>query len=385
MVNCDIDFEKVFINDKPLRKRDHIDYMTLRLFTMFEYKGLPDTIPAFILERILQWNGNACIFKHEGELYATFGGLGGEPDYNYEPTLYVIANPSLNYSAELRIGEDCVRFRNDAFGKGLLPMHARYADLIVENDITLRIADIIRRMDHGITADNDRAYESANEFIDRIEKGKLVPIMSEEFFEGIKAIETSRMPITDLIEFQQYLKASWFNELGLNANYNMKRERIAAPEAQMNDSALRPLVDHLLEMRKLGCEMVNEMFGTEWDVDFSGAWKAEQERQRISMEGMKEDEEEENTEDDGGEGGDPGYDEGGDNAGGSSDPSDADDSVPDEGDDPMEDRIDLNITVINTTGDDNLIDVLEEESEDTEDPSTEEEEEGGEDDEEETD
>ena len=276
------DARQPFVNDKPQRKLDYVEYMTDRLFTMFEWRGLPETIPAYVLERLLQWNGNACIFEHEGQLYATFGGLGGELDYNYEPTLYVIANPYLNYSAELKIGTECVRMRNDAIGKGLLPLHFRYADIMVENDITLRIMDIIRRIDHGIIADNDQSFESAKEFLSDIERGLLSPIMSEEFFEGVKAIETSKAgTLTDLIELQQYLKASWFNELGLNSNYNMKRERIAAPEAQMSDDALLPLAEHMLEMRKRGCEMVNEMFGTEWEVDFSGAWKREDAKQQL--------------------------------------------------------------------------------------------------------
>lgn len=78
---------------------------------------------------------------------------------------------------------------------------------------------------------------------------------------------------TDLIEYQQYLKASWFNEIGLNANYNMKREKLSTTESQMNSDALLPLVDDMLEQRRLGVEKVNEMFGTNITVDFCSSWK----------------------------------------------------------------------------------------------------------------
>lgn len=272
-----------FINNKPSRIRDEIVYMSSRLATMFDWNGLPDTIPPYILERLLQWHGNACIFKHADNLYATFGGLGGEPDYNYEPTLYTIANPALNYSAELLIGKECVRMRNDSFGWGLLPLHTKYATLICENNITIRVATIAHRIDRGIVADNDRAYESAQDFLSSIEDGELAPMMSEEFFEGIHGLEcgTNTENITDVIECLQYLKASWFNEIGLNSNYNMKRERIAAPEAQMSDDALLPLVDEMLERRRIGCEEVNNLFGTEWSVDLAGAWLKEHLKQQV--------------------------------------------------------------------------------------------------------
>lgn len=277
---CD---NKDFLLDKEHRKIDYIQYMLLRSKTMFDWQGLPPTIPARILEQLLQLGGNACIFSLEGKIYATFGGLGGILDYNYEPTLYTIANPYLNYSAELEIGKDCIRMRNDDMGKGLLPMYHRYAGMMVENDISIMLSSINSRMTRGIVADNDTAYESAKNFVSRIIEGKLAPMMSEEFFEGVHALEhsASTEKITDLIEAQQYLKASWYNEIGLNSNYNMKRERIAAPEAQLTDDALLPLVDMMLETRRRGCDEVNEMFGTDWKVDFAGAWLREHLKQQV--------------------------------------------------------------------------------------------------------
>jgi len=74
----------------------------------------------------------------------------------------------------------------------------------------------------------------------------------------------------------QYTKASWFNELGLNANYNMKRESINSDESQLNDDALLPLVDDMLNCRRLAAEKVNAMFGTSISVDFASSWQDNQ-------------------------------------------------------------------------------------------------------------
>ena len=67
--------------------------------------------------------------------------------------------------------------------------------------------------------------------------------------------------LTNLIEYHQYLKAGLFNELGLNSNYNMKRESINSNESQLNDDMLHPLIDDMLARRREALEEVNAMFG----------------------------------------------------------------------------------------------------------------------------
>ncbi len=75
----------------------------------------------------------------------------------------------------------------------------------------------------------------------------------------------------------QYIKASAFNELGLDANFNMKRERLTVNEVELNTSILIPLADDMLEQRKIAVEKINEMFGTDITVDLSSVWKMQKE------------------------------------------------------------------------------------------------------------
>ena len=81
-----------------------------------------------------------------------------------------------------------------------------------------------------------------------------------------------------MIELRQYTKASWFNELGLQANYNMKREAINSTEGQLNEDGLVPLVGSMLECRQMFADDINNMFGTDITVELSGAWRARQEQ-----------------------------------------------------------------------------------------------------------
>ena len=255
--------------------RDYCIYMLNRTQMMFEYKGLPDTIPVRMLEFYLQVNGFACIAEYNGDLYAYWGGLGGEPDEYYRPTICTVSNPAQKLSKSFKIDEDCVIVRNDAFLYGLMPLFRRYATAMVENDLSFRMASINSRIQALITAPDDTTAEAGNKYLKDIEEGKLGVIASNEFLDGLKAqpVQGSMRTFTDLIEYQQYLKASWYNEIGLNANYNMKREKLSTTESQMNSDALLPLVDEMLKQRQLGVERINKMFGTDITVDFASSWE----------------------------------------------------------------------------------------------------------------
>lgn len=262
-------------NDKELAVRNYIAYMLDRTQRIFEYKGLPDTVPQRMLEFLLQVNGYACFGECNGELYAFYGGLGGEPDAYYRPTVCVVANPFLKFNKTFKIDKDCVIMRNDSLLYGLLPLFSRYATAMAENDISFRLSSVNTRIEFLLSAPDDATKAAAEKFLKDIEEGRQGVIASNEFLEGIKAQEVGRSmrTFTDLIEYQQYLKASWFNEIGLNANYNMKREKLSTTESQMNNDALLPLVEDMLEQRRLACEKINEMFGTDISVEFASSWE----------------------------------------------------------------------------------------------------------------
>lgn len=261
--------------DKELCLRHYVTYMLLRTQKIFEYKNLPDTIPKRMLESMLQVNGFVCVAKHAGDLYAFWGGLGGMPDAYYQPTICVVANPALNLNETFTIGKNCVIIRNDTHYYGLMPLFRRYATALVENDISFRLASINTRIQSILSAPDQPTKEACDQYLDDVEAGELGCIQSNEFLDGIKAQNTSNAlrTFTDLIEYQQYLKASWFNEIGLNANYNMKREKLSTTESQMNNDALLPLVDEMLESRREGIELVNKMFGTNIEVSFASSWE----------------------------------------------------------------------------------------------------------------
>lgn len=280
------------IKDKHVQREYYVKQMLCRTQKIFKYEGLPDTIPKVELEKLLQENGFAIIAKINGEIYAFGGGLGGEPDVYYRPTIATVANPALskenpNYEHQLKIGVDCVVIKNDSYRMGLLPIFNKYCAMMSENDISMNNTSILARIQALLLAGDNKAKKEAEVYLASVLKGDLAFLNSNSFSENIQvapyAIQASNQ-LTNLIEYHQYLKASMLNEIGLNANWNAKRESLNSNESQLNGDFLLPLVDDMLENRENGIEQMNEMFGLNVSVKFTSSWEDIQARESIEAE-----------------------------------------------------------------------------------------------------
>lgn len=276
-----------YITDKSKSSRAYFKYLLSRTQMMFKYTNLPETIDPILLERMLQINGVACITKapndkEEEALYAFSGSFGGELDIYYRPTKFVVANPHLGkegFSKEVIVNgteeHTGVILYNDSEWQGLTPLIARYASLMTENVLTTRIADIMLRKMDIIIAGTDKAKKSSDLFLKQLEDGKLASLADSTFFESIRTLPVSNYNGSYLIQFielQQYLKGSFYNELGLRANYNMKREAIGEGESTLDADSVLPLCENMLNSRRKCIALVNQLFDTNISVDYNSAW-----------------------------------------------------------------------------------------------------------------
>lgn len=268
----------------------YVNYMLSRTRRMFKYSGLPETIPDVFLERYLQRNGQCVIAEHEGKLYAFCGGLGGVYNEYYFPTKYIVANPYLNFSKEYEIGTDCVLIRNDTEMQGLIPLCSKYASLLVENDLTMRIADINRRIPAIAKVHGDNQKEGFDLLMKRVEDGELKMSIQdnwEDMFTLLPFSDGVTTHLTEYIEFTQYIKAQWFNELGIRMSHNMKREALSASEIASGDDMIRSLPEDMLECRKEALEQINTMFGTNISVEYNSVWSYLFEEKELQIDSMK--------------------------------------------------------------------------------------------------
>lgn len=293
------------VRDKDTAVTEFIANTLAKTQSMFEYEGLPDSIPQKEMERLLQTTGNAFVTSVDGVLYALSGGKGGEPDVYGRATLYTVANPALKLNKTYDIQKDGVLIENDSNGESLLPLIGRYAVLHTDGLISLNTASILTRITMLISASDDKTKQSADEFLRKIQDGEFSIIGENAFFKGVNmqtAPTTNSVYITQLIELIQYYKASMYNELGLNANYNMKRERLNLGEVSMNVDVLLPYVDNMLKERQNAVEKINAMFDTEISVKLASSWGLERDNYNAlaaDLETAKKDPTEESTETDG--------------------------------------------------------------------------------------
>lgn len=287
-VDCTCD-----ILNKPLSVFNYVQYMFDRTARMFKYTGLPDTIPEYMLEYMLQVYGSVAVLQHQDSLYAFRCNFGGPPDPYYRPTQAVIANPALNIETIFRISNylppfdrttwesypPCIKFKNDSQIRGLLPLFSRYATQMAENDVSIRSAQINLRQQTIIAADTGPEIESAEAYIKNLEEGRLSSIQKRPFADGIQVMNATTgqsNTVIQLIELQQYLKASWYNEIGLNSNFNMKRQYMSSDEVNSSADIMLPLIDNMLYCREQAVDAINKEFGTSISVEKDSAWEKKQ-------------------------------------------------------------------------------------------------------------
>lgn len=267
-----------------------------RIIKMFEWKNLPDTIDVDYLNYTLITNGNICFTKINNKLYALSGNPGGEPNEYYFPTLYIIANPVLG-SKTVNIDVDGVVIYNSTIDKFTQP-RTYPASLNTLVDITAqRLTEITIsaltaakniRAAIFISAKDDETKQAAEIALKRIFDGEPAVIFKDKIIESLNitinpAVEHSAQALAELREDFQFALAQFFNSIGINANYNMKRERLNTSEVNANTDSLLINIADMLYQRQTGVKKVNKMENTNISVDFSAEWKKTEALQKDSF------------------------------------------------------------------------------------------------------
>ena len=256
---------------------DYVMLMVNRCIQMFEYENLPETITAKDIEFVVQNIGYACFTKVGSDYYVLNCSLGGVPNAYYLPTLAIVANPYLKFNKSLEIDKDCVIIKNDSTYQGLLNLHKKYANLLAEVDISLKYGCWNSRLLNLVVAETDSAKKDAEKILNKIVDGDEVGIIGGK--QGLENIQTypysagSDNTIKSLLELRQYLYATWYIDLGINANYNMKRESLSANEVAVNEDTLLPLVDDMLQVREQAIDKINKMYGLNISVKLNSSWE----------------------------------------------------------------------------------------------------------------
>ena len=268
----------------------YFDLLTNKCCNLFKWEGLPDTVDEKFLMLQLVLNGRVCWTKIDGKLYALNGNVGGEPNAYYEPQTFIIANPILG-SKTVRIRQkdgsnstegldgilmaltDIDYMSDRAMKGGLYRLIYQTAGLLADNISSLNVSQINGRVAQLWTVDNDAEARTVEEIVRDMYDGHPYRILTQDLVSKIGTVPAAQTgqsnTLLNLIEAHQYILASFYNEIGIPATWNMKRERVNTAETELMTGSLDISVYNMEKSLKAAVDQINELFGTSISVRFN--------------------------------------------------------------------------------------------------------------------
>lgn len=240
--------------------------------SLFEWGNLPTTFDENYLNAELIMHGRVGIISKSGQLYTVRGDVGGEINEYYKPTQFIYANPVLG-SGSPTIGQDiAVIFLTSEDTApnihvcGLSALIESTASLLADNELSLSVAQKNTRLMLLADADNEATRNSAEQTLKAMYNGEPYKVVNRRMTDtfNVNPLVTIRPAesMRQLIENRQYIWSCFLQELGINSNFNLKRERLTSSEVDLNSECLDTLIDDI-EMTVLqGVDKTNTMYNT---------------------------------------------------------------------------------------------------------------------------
>lgn len=195
-------------------------------------------------------------------------------DWYYVPLHGRVVNPWLptgHQNWEFTVDDECViwnstpdiyTFRNHSVVSDLV---WKTATQLSENDMSYYAIQRNHRLVAIITAQDDKQRAEADRILDHLYNADPEMVMKEDLVNRIQvnpiSANATRSPLTELIEFAQYILANFYHSFGINSNYNLKREQLNSNEITVNKDVMRLNIEDMLQSRQKGIEKINEKYG----------------------------------------------------------------------------------------------------------------------------
>lgn len=267
----------------------YFDMLVNKVCNLFKWENLPETVDERFLMVNLMLTGRVCWFDHNGRIYALNGNWGGEPNVYYRPTQFIVANPVIGSKTLTVLNKDGSNsidrldgiimpltdadYFNDAERGGLYRLIYQTAGLLADNISSLNVSQINGRVSQIWIADNDAMARTVEEVVRDIYEGHPYRVVSQDILNKVNAVPAAQTgqsnTLLNLIEAHQYILASFYNEIGIPSQWNMKRERVNTAETELMTGSLDVSVYNMEKNLKNAVEKINELFGTDISVRFN--------------------------------------------------------------------------------------------------------------------
>lgn len=245
------------------------EHLLERVQRLFVYENLPETLPQKEIELPLYLRGAVGICDYKHELSAFNGTFHGVTKYIDEFTHFNCYCPIDTFTKE--IGKDIIVIDNTSLRNPLLPLIHHYAVMLAHTDVTLVNSMINVRDSGGVPiAPNEKIKASIEDYQNKLYNGKF-GVVTDLGNQGVDFIGTSRgtaQNIKEIYEVREKLIKSFYQAIGIKGSFE-KNNNAVESEVTSDTSLLQINIHDMLECRKRGIDKVNNLFGTDIEVDLA--------------------------------------------------------------------------------------------------------------------
>lgn len=267
---------------------------------MFEWDGLTPTLSSRSMEIEMQTRGYCVISEVKNPLHGDAGfycfryaSPSGELNSELLPTQMVVVDVWTGFNKTLTIGEDCIVIPNDILWRGLGDLFALHAGQLADAHTTMRLQLYNARINKILSATDDKVVTEALNMLNDLKDGKWGVIGdSVELMGMMKALSSVDFSsphsgsIKDTMEVIQYYLAQWHIAVGLNDNFNMKREALNGKETESNADVIFTLPLSMLKQRQKGAEMLKTKYNIPASVKFGSTWQTAYKKYLMTLKSM---------------------------------------------------------------------------------------------------
>lgn len=271
------------VQSVPTGTRYWVRFLLSRCQNLFIYENLPDTLPAWEIEKNLIIKGNGAVIKKKNDLYIPFEGniygWGYAEEDKYKngyliPNKFTFANPVIGSGSGLTDGKDCAIIWNSDIDKNnwscsswLWETIQRYARMLAECESSLVNNMVYSRAGLVGQAKNGAAAKGYDEMIRQLKLGETSTITNAAMDFG----NLDLLPVSPLQSFSGYFEArdcllnSFYNTIGLQT-LEEKKERMVVDEIDSDSDILENNIDIMYKARIENVNHINDIFGTDIKV-----------------------------------------------------------------------------------------------------------------------
>ena len=257
-----------------------------KIVRIFLWEGLPADIPQREIETRLILNG-FCGMVRDGKkgIMIASGGMSGPTQYADIFTKFTYSAPTAQGGTKV-IGKDCVIINNNALRNPTFMVVHHYATLLAHNEVTLINALINVRDAGGVPiVATEKQKQAVTQYLAKLFNGQY-DVVADSSMLGINYAGADRhtaQSIVDIYQTRDRILKSFYNDIGVRTAVE-KRTNMITPEITANDGLLQLNISDMLNERKLGCERVNQMSGTNWNVRLADELQYNDENKPDTME-----------------------------------------------------------------------------------------------------